>query len=79
MRKSKDAPFAIRPLATIIGTTAQAALAISFLIIWSDPAAVNIGIWERVVAVSQAAYATWVVVSIYLVQQRKANLLTPNS
>jgi len=77
MRKSKDAPFAIRPLATIIGTTAQAVLAISFLIIWSDPAAVNIGIWERVVAVSQAAYATWVVVSIYLLQQRKTNQVTP--
>jgi hypothetical membrane protein len=79
MRKSKDAPFAIRPLATIIGTTAQAVLAVWFLIIWSDPAAVNIGIWERVVAVSQAAYATWVVVSIYLGQQRKTNQVTPKS
>ena len=70
MRKSKEAPFAIRPLATIIGTTAQAVLAIWFLIIWSDPASVNIGIWERVVAVSQAAYVTWVVVSIYLKQSK---------
>jgi hypothetical membrane protein len=73
MRKSKEAPFAIRPLATFIGTTTQAVLAVWFLIIWSDPAAVNIGIWERVVAVSQAAYATWVVVSIYLGQQRKTS------
>lgn len=73
MRKSKDAPFAIRPLATIIGTSVQAALAIWFLSTWTDPAATNVGIWERVVAVSQAAYATWVVVSIYLSQQRKVS------
>ena len=70
MRLAKDAPFAIRPLATIIGTALQATLAIWFLIIWTDPAATNVGIWERVVAVSQAAYVTWVVVSIYLGQRK---------
>lgn len=70
MRISKDAPFAIRPLATIIGTALQATIAIWFLIIWTDPAATNIGIWERVVAVSQAAYVTWVVISIYLGQRK---------
>lgn len=70
MRLAKDAPFAIRPLATIIGTALQATLAILFLIIWTDPAAINVGIWERVVAVSQAAYVTWVVVSIYLSKRK---------
>lgn len=70
MRLAKDAPFAIRPLATIIGTALQATLAIWFLIIWTDPAAINVGIWERVVAVSQAAYVTWVVISIYLGQRK---------
>jgi len=70
MRKAKEAPFAIRPLPTIIGTAIQAVLAISFLIIWTDPTALNVGVWERVVAVSQAAYVTWVVVSIYLKQQK---------
>ena len=70
MRLSKDAPFAIRPLATAIGTALQATLAIWFLIIWTDPAAINVGIWERVVAVSQAAYVTWVVVSIYLSKRK---------
>ena len=70
MRLSKDAPFAIRPLATAIGTSIQATLAIWFLIIWTDPAAINVGIWERVVAVSQAAYVTWVVVSIYLSKRK---------
>jgi hypothetical membrane protein len=70
MRKSKSAPFAIRPIPTIIGTTVQAVLAFWFLAIWTDPAAINVGIWERVVAVSQAAYVTWVVVSIYLKQSK---------
>jgi hypothetical membrane protein len=76
MRISKDAPFAIRPLATAIGTAAQAALAIWFLLTWTDPAATNIGIWERVVAVSQAAYATWVIVSIYVWQTRKRSTVS---
>jgi len=70
MRKSKSAPFAIRPIPTIIGTTVQAVLAFWFLAIWTDPTAINVGIWERVVAVSQAAYVTWVVVSIYLKQSK---------
>lgn len=74
MRLSKDAPFAVRPLATAIGTFSQATLAIWFLIVWADPATVNIGIWERVVAVSQAAYGTWVIVSIYLWQTKKDKL-----
>lgn len=69
MRRAKTQAFAVRPFPTIIGTAIQATLAIWFLIIWTDPAALNVGIWERVVAVSQAAYVTWVVVSIYLNQK----------
>ena len=65
LRRSKDAAFAVRPLATIIGTAIQGGLALWFLVTWTDPNAVNVGIWERVVAVSQAAYVTWVIVSIY--------------
>ncbi|MFZ4117984.1 MAG: hypothetical protein ACOYKO_05845, partial [Rhodoluna sp.] len=61
-------------LATAIGTFAQATLAIWFLIVWADPTSLNIGIWERVVAVSQAAYGTWVIVSIYLWQSKKDKL-----
>lgn len=76
MRFSKDAPFAIRPLATVIGTTIQAALALWFLSTWTDPAATNVGVWERVVAVSQAAYVTWVVVSIYLGQRKASNKIS---
>jgi len=66
LRRTKTAAFAVRPVPTIVGTALQAGLAIWFLLTWTDPAAVNIGLWERVVAVSQAAYVTWVIVSIYL-------------
>ena len=66
LRRSKTAAFAVRPVPTIVGTALQAGLAIWFLATWTDPAAVNVGTWERVVAVSQAAYVTWVIVSIYL-------------
>jgi hypothetical protein len=74
MRTSNHAPFVIQPLATAIGTMVQATLAIWFLFTWTDPAAVNVGIWERVVAVSQAAYGTWVIVSIYVWQGKKDKL-----
>jgi len=70
LSRSRNAAVAVRPLATIIGTTLQAALALWFLFTWTDPAAVNVGVWERVVAVSQAAYVTWVIVSIYLNERK---------
>lgn len=71
MRVRKDAPWILRPTATIIGTAAQTALALWFLSTWTDPSATAVGVWERVVAVSQALYVSVVVVVCYL-QQRKA-------
>ncbi|MEY4275623.1 MAG: hypothetical protein RIS26_86, partial [Actinomycetota bacterium] len=56
MRKDPNAPWIIRPLASIIGTALQTALAIWFLSTWTDPTATTVGIWERVVAVSQSLY-----------------------
>lgn len=71
MRMRIDAPWIIRPTASIIGTALQTALALWFLSTWTDPAATNVGVWERVVAVSQALYVSVVVIVIYL-GQRKA-------
>jgi hypothetical protein len=71
MRRPKDAPWIIRPTASIVGTAAQTALALWFLSSWTDPAATNVGVWERVVAVSQALYVSVVVIVIYLGQKRK--------
>ena len=66
MRIRKDAPWIIRPTASIIGTALQAGLALWFLSTWTDPNAQAVGVWERVVAVSQALYVSVVVVTIYL-------------
>ena len=66
MRKDPRAPWILRPLASIVGTALQTALALWFLSTWTDPSATTVGIWERVVAVSQSLYAAVVVVVCYL-------------
>ena len=66
MRTSKDAPWIIRPFASVIGTALQTALALWFLSTWTDPSATNVGVWERVVAVSQALYVSAVVIVCYM-------------
>ena len=69
MRFREDAPWVIRPLASIVGTLLQTALALWFLSTWTDPSATTVGVWERVVAVSQSLYISAVVVVIYLQQK----------
>ena len=70
MRTRKDAPWVIRPLASIIGTALQTALALWFLSTWTDPNATTVGVWERVVAVSQSLYVSAVVILIYRREKR---------
>lgn len=70
MRLRKDAPWIIRPTASIIGTVLQLALAVWFLSSWTDPETTNVGVWERVVTVSQALYGSIVVITIYLGSKR---------
>lgn len=72
MRKRSDAPAIIRPKASIVATLLQAGLAIWFLSTWTSPTATDVGVWERVVAVSQAAYVSTVVIVIYLGQRKRA-------
>jgi hypothetical membrane protein len=71
MRTRKDAPWILKPPAAIIGTALQVALALWFLSSWTDPEATNVGIWERVVAVSQALYVSVVVIVIYVGDKKK--------
>ena len=71
MRRDKSAPFIIRPLASIVGTSLQAFLAIWFLIVWADPDTTNIGVWERVVTTTQSLYVSVVVLTIYFAQTSK--------
>lgn len=72
MRFRKDAPAIIRPTAAIIQTAFQATIAIIFLVVWADPAATTIGVWERIVTTAQALQVSVVVLVIYC-QQRKAS------
>jgi hypothetical membrane protein len=71
MRTRKDAPWILKPPAAIIGTALQTALALWFLSSWTDPNATDVGVWERVVAVSQSLYVSVVVIVIYLGQRPK--------
>lgn len=71
MRTRKDAPWVLKPPAAIIGTALQTALALWFLSTWTDPDATDVGVWERVVAVSQSLYVSVVVIVIYLGQRSK--------
>jgi hypothetical membrane protein len=71
MRREKAAPFIIRPLASIVGTAAQAILALWFLVVWADPNTTNIGVWERVVTTTQSLYVSVVVLAIYFAQTSK--------
>lgn len=71
MRFRKDAPWIIRPVSSVIGTALQTALALWFLSTWTDPNATDVGVWERVVAVSQSLYISVVVIVIYLGQKQQ--------
>lgn len=70
MRKRADAPWIIRPAASIIGTALQTVLALWFLSSWTDPTNTTVGVWERVVAVSQALYVSVVLVVCYFSQSK---------
>jgi hypothetical membrane protein len=73
MRKRTDAPWIIRPTAAIIGTALQAGLALWFLSSWTDPTNTTVGVWERVVAVSQALYVSVVIIVCYFSQAKTSN------
>ena len=73
MRKRKDAPWIIRPAASIIGTALQTVLALWFLSSWTDPSNMTVGVWERLVAVSQALYVSVVLVACYFSQAKSSN------
>jgi len=75
MRSGKDAPWILKPPVAIIGTALQAALALWFLSTWTDPNATDVGVWERVVAVSQSLYVSVVVIVLYLGQRSKGTSL----
>ena len=70
MRFRRDAPAVLRPPVAISVTAIQAILAVTFLVVWADPTSQVIGLWERIVTVSQSAIASLFVLVVYLNQRR---------
>jgi len=70
MRTRNNEVWILKPPAAIIGTGLQTALALWFLSTWTDPSATNVGVWERVVAVSQSLYVSVVVITVYLAERK---------
>lgn len=74
MRFRQDAPWIIRPTASILATVGQTVLAVWFLMTWTEPDQTAVGLWERVVVTQQAAYLSLVVLVLYAHHRREASL-----
>lgn len=74
MRIRRDAPWIIRPVAAISATIAQTALAIWFLLTWTDPANSSVGLWERVVVTQQVVYMSFVVLVVFISDRRRSRI-----
>ncbi len=70
MRFRSEAPRVLRPMVAIPMALLQGVLAIAFLVVWADPNSQVIGLWERIVTVSQSAVASFFVIAAYLSQRR---------
>ena len=75
LRSGNGAPGVLERSVAIVGTLLQAGLALWLLSAWADPNATAVGVWERVVAVSQSLYASLVVIAVYLGQRSKGTSL----
>jgi hypothetical protein len=73
MRFRADAPAILRPKWSVTIALLQGALAIWFLVVWSDPNSQMIGAWERVVTVSQSAVASLFVLACYIAQRNSSS------
>lgn len=77
MRFRKDAPWVLRPWAILSASAIQAAVAITFLVIWADPESTHIGVWERIVSFIQALYLSAVVLVCARIQRRADSATQP--
>ncbi|MFM6968083.1 MAG: DUF998 domain-containing protein [Microbacteriaceae bacterium] len=74
MRSQRDAPWILRPVASITATAAQTALAVWFLLTRTDPANDSVGVWERVVVTQQALYLSAVVLVVFAAERRRSRI-----
>ena len=61
MRFDKSYPWVVRPAGSILATLIFTIGSIAFLSVWRDPAQPMVGLWERVIAVSQVGYMAFAI------------------
>ncbi len=71
MRFDRSYPWLIRPVGAILATVVFTVSSIAFLSVWRDPAQPMVGLWERVIAVSQVLYLSVVIISAWRHQRRQ--------
>jgi hypothetical membrane protein len=72
MRFDRSYPWLVRPVGAILATVVFTVSSIAFLSVWRDPAQPMVGLWERVIAVSQVLYLSVVIISAWRHQRNLA-------
>lgn len=70
MRFDRSYPWLVRPMGAILATVVFTVSSVAFLSVWRDPAQPMVGLWERVIAVSQVLYLSVVIISAWRHQRR---------
>jgi hypothetical membrane protein len=65
MRFDRSYPWVVRPVGAIIATVVFTVGSLAFLSVWRDPSQPMVGLWERVIAVSQVLYLSIVIISAW--------------
>jgi hypothetical membrane protein len=65
MRFDRSYPWVVRPVGAIIATVVFTVGSLAFLSVWRDPSQAMVGLWERVIAVSQVLYLSIVIISAW--------------
>ena len=70
MRFDRSYPWLVRPAGAILATVVFTVSSVAFLSVWRDPAQPMVGLWERVIAISQVLYLSVVIISAWRHQRR---------
>jgi hypothetical membrane protein len=70
MRTTKSYPWVLRPVGALLATLGFTVISYWFLLTWTDPAATNVGLVERVIATAQTTYLSAVIWICWIQQQK---------
>ena len=70
MRFDKKYPALVRPLVSILVTAGFTVFSVYFLIVWTDPSVMFVGVVERALAVAQSWYLVAVALTLYYRQPK---------